>query len=238
MVSRQGETLDHDSTRFGIRDVQFDPERGVHVNGERVYVQGVNQHHDLGALGAAFNTRAAERQLETLRAMSCNAIRRAHNPPAPELLRESMSAPNSDRAATYPALANIRQTALQVAERVGHACMPGRIARHLRCMIGDDDAVEAVCTENGENSRHVDISIVNELLVVVGCLTADVAKVYVGDSSVSTQCVGRFVHVALGHFSHGANAKFDRVGRAWRDIQQSLKQVGLVNQSWLPAHGW
>ena len=46
----------------------------------------VNQHHDLGALGAAFNTRATERQLEMLREMGCNAVRLAHNPPAPELL--------------------------------------------------------------------------------------------------------------------------------------------------------
>ena len=56
------------------------------VNGKAIRVQGVNQHHDLGALGAAFNTRAAERQLEILREMGCNAIRMAHNPPAPELL--------------------------------------------------------------------------------------------------------------------------------------------------------
>ncbi|HWJ29656.1 MAG TPA: beta-galactosidase GalB, partial [Flavisolibacter sp.] len=47
---------------------------------------GVNQHHDLGALGAAFNMRAAERQLQMLREMGCNAIRMSHNPPAPELL--------------------------------------------------------------------------------------------------------------------------------------------------------
>jgi beta-galactosidase len=46
----------------------------------------VNLHHDLGALGIAFNTRAAERQLEILREMGCNAIRTSHNPPAPELL--------------------------------------------------------------------------------------------------------------------------------------------------------
>ncbi|MGL6266551.1 MAG: beta-galactosidase GalB, partial [Chitinophagaceae bacterium] len=43
-------------------------------------------HHDLGALGAAFNLRAAERQLEILQEMGCNAIRISHNPPAPELL--------------------------------------------------------------------------------------------------------------------------------------------------------
>ena len=60
--------------------------QGVLVNGERIVIQGANQHHDLGALGAAFNIRAAERQLEILREMGCNAIRMSHNPPAPELL--------------------------------------------------------------------------------------------------------------------------------------------------------
>ena len=49
-------------------------------------VNGVCNHHDLGALGAAFNTRAAERQLEILKEMGCNAIRTSHNPPAPELV--------------------------------------------------------------------------------------------------------------------------------------------------------
>jgi len=73
-------------TRFGIRSLQFDPVKGVLVNGRPVRIQGVNQHHDLGALGAAFNIRAAERQLEILHQMGCNAIRLSHNPPAPELL--------------------------------------------------------------------------------------------------------------------------------------------------------
>ena len=82
----QGKPVDQYETRFGIRSLRFDPDTGIHVNGKRIYIQGVNQHHDLGALGAAFNTRAAERQLEMLREMGCNAIRTAHNPPAPELL--------------------------------------------------------------------------------------------------------------------------------------------------------
>jgi beta-galactosidase len=78
--------VDHYETRFGIRTLEFNPETGVHVNGEQIRLHGVNQHHDLGALGAAFNKRAAERQLEILRELGCNAIRMAHNPPAPELL--------------------------------------------------------------------------------------------------------------------------------------------------------
>lgn len=83
---QNGKAIDTYETRFGIRSLEFDPNKGILVNGEHISIQGVNQHHDLGALGAAFNTRAAERQLELLRQMGCNAIRLAHNPPAPELL--------------------------------------------------------------------------------------------------------------------------------------------------------
>ncbi|KZL63640.1 beta-galactosidase [Colletotrichum incanum] len=85
-VTVAGKAVDTYETRFGIRSITYDPNQGVLVNGEHVRLQGVNQHHDLGAIGAAFNTRAAERQLDILGELGCNAIRMAHNPPAPELL--------------------------------------------------------------------------------------------------------------------------------------------------------
>lgn len=81
-----GEEVDQYETIFGIRSLRFDGDEGVFVNGEHIHLKGVNLHHDLGALGAAFNTRAAERQLEILQEMGVNAIRTAHNPPAPEQL--------------------------------------------------------------------------------------------------------------------------------------------------------
>jgi beta-galactosidase len=85
-VTQDGKTADVYETPFGIRTIAFDPARGFLLNGERMPVQGVCDHHDLGALGSALNVRALERQLEILRAMGCNAIRTSHNPPAPELL--------------------------------------------------------------------------------------------------------------------------------------------------------
>jgi len=85
-VIQNGKTLDQYTTPFGVRKLAFNPDTGVVVNGEHIPLQGVNQHHDLGALGAAFNLRAAQRQLNILQEMGVNAIRMAHNPPAPELL--------------------------------------------------------------------------------------------------------------------------------------------------------
>ena len=83
----QGENqIDKYETKFGIRSLNFNPNSGLFVNGELIKIKGVNQHHDLGALGTAFNKRAAVRQLEILKEMGCNAIRMSHNPHAPELL--------------------------------------------------------------------------------------------------------------------------------------------------------
>jgi beta-galactosidase len=85
-LTRDGRVVDRYETRFGIRSLRFDADTGLHVNGQPVRLHGVNNHHDLGALGSAFNLRAAERQLEILQAMGANALRMAHNPPATELL--------------------------------------------------------------------------------------------------------------------------------------------------------
>ncbi len=85
-VMQGNDVNDKYETNFGFRTVDFTPRDGMLVNGERVEIRGVCNHHDLGALGAAFNTRAAERQLEILKEMGCNAIRTSHNPPAPELV--------------------------------------------------------------------------------------------------------------------------------------------------------
>jgi beta-galactosidase len=86
VVRRGGATLDRYETPFGIRTIEWGPEKGFVLNGRRVRFQGVCDHHDLGALGAAVNDRAVERQLEILKKMGANAVRTSHNPPAPELL--------------------------------------------------------------------------------------------------------------------------------------------------------
>ncbi|QJE01827.1 DUF4982 domain-containing protein [Massilia forsythiae] len=85
-VTSRGRVTDVVETPFGVRTIAFDAARGFLLNGQRLPIQGVCQHHDLGALGAAVNVRALERQLEILREMGVNAIRTSHNPPAPELL--------------------------------------------------------------------------------------------------------------------------------------------------------
>jgi len=85
-VEQDGKVVDTYTQPFGIRTIKFTADNGFLLNGERVQINGVCNHHDLGALGAAINVRAMERQIELLKEMGCNAIRTSHNPPAPELL--------------------------------------------------------------------------------------------------------------------------------------------------------
>ncbi len=85
-ILRSGKVLDTYTTPFGIRYFNFDVDKGFTLNGKHLKILGICDHHDLGSLGSAINTRALERQLQILKAMGCNGIRTSHNPPAPELL--------------------------------------------------------------------------------------------------------------------------------------------------------
>ena len=73
-------------TPFGIRHIAYHKDRGFLLNGRRVKMRGVNLHHEAGGLGAAVPEQVWRRRLLALKAMGANAIRTAHNPPAPEFL--------------------------------------------------------------------------------------------------------------------------------------------------------
>lgn len=82
-----GKLVDEYTTRFGIRDIKIIADKGFYLNGKHRKFQGVCNHHDLGPLGAAINVAALRRQLTMLKDMGCDAIRTAHNMPAPELVK-------------------------------------------------------------------------------------------------------------------------------------------------------
>lgn len=81
-----GVVTDEYETRFGIRSIEFIPEKGFYLNGEHRKFKGVCNHHDLGPLGAAVSAPALRHQLTMLKDMGCDAVRTSHNTPAPELV--------------------------------------------------------------------------------------------------------------------------------------------------------
>lgn len=83
---QDGILTDSKQVRFGVRTLEFVPEKGFFLNGKVTKFRGVCLHHDLGPLGAAINVAALRRQLRILKDLGVNAIRSAHNMPSPEQL--------------------------------------------------------------------------------------------------------------------------------------------------------
>jgi beta-galactosidase len=81
-----GQSADTTTTTFGVRYTTFDPNAGFSLNGRPTKLYGVDLHATQGPLGAVINADALERQLRLMRRMGVNALRTAHNPPAPELV--------------------------------------------------------------------------------------------------------------------------------------------------------
>jgi len=81
-----GVALDRQEVPIGIRDAHFDADTGFWLNGRNIKIKGVCLHADGSAFGAAVPLDVWERRLRILRELGANAIRTAHNPPAPEFL--------------------------------------------------------------------------------------------------------------------------------------------------------
>ncbi len=86
ILSIKKKVVDVLETNVGMRSFSFSADNGFTLNGKSMKFQGVNNHSDLGALGAAINEQVMHRRLKILKEMGCNAIRTAHNPPCDELL--------------------------------------------------------------------------------------------------------------------------------------------------------
>ena len=86
IVSKDNKCLDKTETRFGIRTIRYDAERGFFLNGRSVKFKGVCLHHDGGLVGAAVPKDVWRRRFELLKEAGCNAIRTAHNPASAEFL--------------------------------------------------------------------------------------------------------------------------------------------------------
>jgi beta-galactosidase len=85
-IVSEGNCLDAETNAFGIRDAHFDAATGFWLNGKNFKIKGVCLHADGGAFGAAIPLDVWRQRLTELRKLGVNAIRTAHNPPAPEFL--------------------------------------------------------------------------------------------------------------------------------------------------------
>lgn len=80
LLDSTGNVTDRVSTTFGIRKIEFSPDFGFRLNGEKVFLKGIANHHTMGALGAAAFPAAIEKRIKLLKDFGFNHIRTSHNP--------------------------------------------------------------------------------------------------------------------------------------------------------------
>ena len=86
MYRPDGTVADKVSQRFGVRSIEYSPQFGLKVNGEKTILKGIANHHTLGALGAAAYPRAIAKRLELLKEFGFNHVRTSHNPYSTQFL--------------------------------------------------------------------------------------------------------------------------------------------------------
>jgi beta-galactosidase len=86
VVESEGKAVDQDETRFGVRTIAWDGQRGFLLNGKVVKIKGVCNHQDHAGVGVAVPDAIQRYRIERLKEMNCNGLRTAHNTPAEEVL--------------------------------------------------------------------------------------------------------------------------------------------------------
>lgn len=74
-----GELSDVVTRRFGVRTLEFSPEKGLLLNGEAVKLRGANMHLDHAGVGVAVPDELWRYRISRLQEYGFNAIRTSHN---------------------------------------------------------------------------------------------------------------------------------------------------------------
>lgn len=86
-LTLEGKPVDQLTEKFGIRTIEFSKEFGFKLNGKKVFLKGISNHHDMGPVGAAAFDAAAARQMDVLKKFGYNHIRTSHNPYSKAFMR-------------------------------------------------------------------------------------------------------------------------------------------------------
>ncbi len=85
-VKVDGQVTDVYTTTTGIRDIDFDADKGFLLNGQQLKLKGVNMHQDHAGVGAAIPEALMAWRIRQLKQFGCNAYRASHNPMTPAQL--------------------------------------------------------------------------------------------------------------------------------------------------------
>ena len=79
-LKENGQVIDAQTVKFGIRTFSFDAQKGFVLNGKPILINGACVHHDDGVLGAMAFDAAEIRKVRQMKEAGFNLIRTSHNP--------------------------------------------------------------------------------------------------------------------------------------------------------------
>lgn len=85
-IISNGKVVDTYETRFGMRNIRFDADKGFFLNGKHVQIQGVCCHQDHAGVGIGVPDELNYWRVERLKDYGTNAYRPSHNPPTISVL--------------------------------------------------------------------------------------------------------------------------------------------------------
>lgn len=85
-IIKSGVVIEKLQTKIGIREVTFDKDQGLFINGEHVKIHGVCMHQDHAGVGAAIPDGLQVYRLQKLKEMGVNGYRSSHNPMTPAMI--------------------------------------------------------------------------------------------------------------------------------------------------------
>ncbi|WP_109831192.1 glycoside hydrolase family 2 TIM barrel-domain containing protein [Reichenbachiella versicolor] len=83
---REGEVLDIQNTQIGIRSIAFRDNK-FYLNGEQVYMRGVNRHQEYPYIGYALSDNAQIRDAVKIKEAGFECVRLSHYPHSPSFMR-------------------------------------------------------------------------------------------------------------------------------------------------------
>ncbi len=86
LVKSEGKTIDSVVTKFGIRTLKIDNEKGLFLNGKPIKIKGTCNHQDHAGVGTAVPDSLQYYRIRLLKEIGSNAYRTTHHAPTPEVL--------------------------------------------------------------------------------------------------------------------------------------------------------
>lgn len=113
--------------------------------------------------------------------------------------------------------------------------MPWCITGHLRCVVRNDDTVEIDFLKESHHPEHIDVTVIDEYLIIFGNLSLDVSEMDIADAMLHAVLLDGVINVSVCHFLQASEAEFQLIAGAGGKVNDVLIELRLIDKTRLSA---